>query len=42
MLRQERRLKLFENRVLRRIFELKSDERIGDLGIDWWIILKWI
>jgi hypothetical protein len=30
MLRQEYRPKLFKNRVLRRIFEPKTDERIGD------------
>jgi hypothetical protein len=30
-LREERRLKVFENRVLRRIFGPKRDERIGEL-----------
>jgi len=29
-LRKERRLKLFENRVLRRIFESKKDEVTGE------------
>jgi hypothetical protein len=29
-LREEHRLKKFENRVLRRIFKLKKDEIIGD------------
>jgi hypothetical protein len=29
-LREERRLKLFENRVLRRIFESERDEVIGE------------
>jgi hypothetical protein len=29
-LREERRLRVFENRVLRGIFELKGDEVIGD------------
>jgi hypothetical protein len=31
-LREERRLKVFENIVLRRIFELKRDEMTGE----WW------
>jgi hypothetical protein len=30
MLREEHRRKVFENRVLRRIFGLKGDEIIGD------------
>jgi hypothetical protein len=30
MLREERRLKVFENRVLRRIFGAKEDEVIGN------------
>jgi hypothetical protein len=30
-LREELRLRVFENRVLRRIFELKRDELIGEL-----------
>jgi hypothetical protein len=29
MLREKHRLRVFENRVLRRILELKRDERIG-------------
>jgi hypothetical protein len=29
-LREEHRLKMFENRVLRRIFELKRDEVVGN------------
>jgi len=30
ILREERRLRVFENRVLRRIFELKRDEVTGE------------
>jgi len=29
-LREEHRLSVFENRVLRKIFELKSEEVLGD------------
>jgi hypothetical protein len=29
-LREERRLRVFDNRVLRRIFELKRDEGTGE------------
>jgi hypothetical protein len=31
-LREERRLRVFENRVLRRIFRTKRDEVKGELG----------
>jgi hypothetical protein len=31
ILREEHRLRVFENRVLRRIFDLKRDEVMGDL-----------
>jgi len=46
-LREERKLRVFENMVLRRIFGPRRDEvtwewRWGDLGVDGWIILEWI
>ena len=52
-LREERKLRVFENMVLRRIFGPRRDEVTGEwrrlhneewggLGVDGWIILGWI
>ena len=51
-LREERKLRVFENMVLRRIFGPRRDEVTGEwrrlhnvelcVGVDGWIILGWI
>jgi hypothetical protein len=51
-LREKRRLRVFENRVLMRIFEPKSDEVTGEWrkqynvlvkpGVNGWVILRWM